>query len=142
MMVLRNSKGETIEPPVPHISLFCADSAVTDSEFESYGTSTDYWRPIDLCAERGSTIEAEADGMHDFIGDAPWTCHDLEGVSNPYVRLMYEMAQTMYPVVGGMHKLHWNDLMSTVALSKPTIEDLKNEVPRVRNGTTAFVPPH
>ena len=121
----------------PHFLLVPRDR-VSVADFKSSfaaAASPEIWESCSSVVVRGaSEVYVGGDGGSggsDGDGVPAWP-GDLDDVSDRSVRQMYSHVLASYPASSGMERLVFNDILTTIALDKSTLNALSYNQPRLR----------
>ncbi len=56
--------------------------------------------------------------------DEPWCSDDEDGIDDHRVRMLHQLGRYFYPKASDSARLHLNDMMTYIALNKPTWNDI------------------
>ena len=121
----------------PHFSLVPQQSCSV-AAFEALFVAKEapmIWEQCSSFVIRGAADQREVRdaeiGEDDGSGVPAWPV-DLNGVDDRDVRFMYIHVRACYPSLVGMERLIFNDMLTTIALDKPTLYELSFNHARLR----------
>lgn len=130
---LRGRNGKT-KMSAYHFLLFPTKDGITVTELESEVTNAFNA----LCQTRAAGQMKEIDLSKDTLDDdddddtqifdppTPWTENDLDGISDNNVVIFYRVAKKAYPIAPTTIKLVLNGIMTVIATTKPSVNDMAN----------------